>query len=345
MKSIHPNIIRQVFILLLIGILGGLVFRQMAPYFSGVLGAITLYVLLRKPMAGLVGRGWNKHVASGLLMIASFLAILLPLAGAIMMLRDRIGKAIENSEEMVGAVKDRLDKWGQQTGLDLSSQFDSTSISGWVSDKMQGLAGDTFTEVIAISVMYFLLYYMLINPQKLRNSLIRYIPASKHNLEEIGCETREMVRANAIGIPLVAVAQGVVSLIGFLIFGVENAFFWAVVVTIGSMIPFVGNFLGTIPVFILSLSSGNTFQAWGVLIYGIVIVGTTDNIIRMYALNKIDNVHPLITLVGVLVGIPLFGFIGLIFGPLLISLFLLVVKIYRKEYFGEEEKKKVASDK
>ena len=133
-----------------------------------------------------------------------------------------------------------------------------------------------------------------------------------------------------------ALAQGVVALIGFLIFGIENPFFWALMVTIGSMIPFVGNFLGTLPVFILSLSNGQTFQAWGILIYGIVVVGLTDNIIRLYVLKKLDDVHPLITLIGVIVGIPLFGFIGLVFGPLLINLFLVIVRIYKREY-GKED--------
>ena len=101
------------------------------------------------------------------------------------------------------------------------------------------------------------------------------------------------------------------------------------------MIPFIGNLLGTLPVFILALSDGNTFQAWGVLLYGVIVVGTTDNIIRLYVLKKMDNVHPLITLIGVIIGIPLFGFIGLVFGPLLISLFLLIVRIYKQEFAKE----------
>ncbi len=166
---------------------------------------------------------------------------------------------------------------------------------------------------------------------------MEYIPISKDNLKILGKETREMVRANAIGIPLVAIAQGIVALIGFLIFGIESPFFWAIIVTIGSMIPFVGNLLGTIPVFILTISNGDTFQAWGILIYGIVVVGSTDNLIRLYVLQKLDNVHPLITLIGVIVGIPLFGFIGLIFGPLLVSLSLIIVRIYKKEYAPNEK--------
>jgi predicted PurR-regulated permease PerM len=85
------------------------------------------------------------------------------------------------------------------------------------------------------------------------------------------------------------------------------------------------------------MSSGDVFGAWGILIYGIVVVGSTDNIIRLFILQKLDNVHPLITLIGVIVGIPLFGFIGLIFGPLLVSLSLIIVRIYKKEYASDRK--------
>ncbi|MGB0789579.1 MAG: AI-2E family transporter, partial [Marinirhabdus sp.] len=152
------------------------------------------------------------------------------------------------------------------------------------------------------------------------------------NLKKIGKESHAMVRSNALGIPLVAVAQGIVALIGFMVFGIDSPLFWFVIVTVGSMIPFIGTLMGIIPVFLLSLSTGDNFQAYGILLYGLVVVGATDNLIRLYVLKKLDNVHPLITLVGVIVGVPLFGFIGLIFGPLLISLFLIVVKIYKTEY-------------
>ena len=332
MKTIDPKIIRQLFVLLLIVLIGGLIFKEMAPYFSGVLGAITLYVLLKKPMAKLVNKGWKPDLAAGLLMFASVIIILIPVSGAVLMLGNKVSQAVNNSEKVTKAVKEQLQNVEQYVGYDLSSEIDVSAVSGWLSDNLQGFAGSTFTSVIAIGIMYFFLYFMLTNRKELRESLYEYIPISTNNLETIGSKIRRMVRANALGIPLVAIAQGVVALIGFLIFGIQNPFFWAVIVAIGSMIPFVGNMLGTLPVFILTLSAGDTFQAWGILIYGIVIVGSTDNIIRLYILRKLDDVHPLITLVGVLIGIPLFGFIGLIFGPLFVSLFLIIVQIYKQEY-------------
>lgn len=337
MKKIHPDLIRQIFVLLLILLIGGLIVMEMAPYLSGVLGTITMYVVLMKPMKWLVDKGWNPKWAVGLLMLASFVIILLPVTGAILMLGNKIGKAVKNSKRVVSALKTHLQDLESYLGLQITPDIDASAVTEWLSKNLEGLAGGTFNTFIAISIMYFLLYYMMTNHKKLRESLFKYIPMSNTNLEVIGSEVRDIVRANALGIPLVALAQGIVALIGFLIFGIENPFFWAAIVAIGSMIPFVGNFLGTIPVFILALSNGNTFQAWGILLYGVVVVGATDNIIRLYVLKKLDNVHPLITLIGVIVGIPLFGFIGLIFGPLLVNLFLVVVYIYRRQYGKEDE--------
>jgi len=338
MKPIEPNIIRQLFTILLILLLGGLIFQAILPYLSGVLGAITFYVLLRKPMAKLVKKGWHPNLAASVLLVVSFVCILLPVSGIVFMLGAKIGNAVKNYEKVVAAMKSELGKWESYIGYDLSSEIDVGAISTWLSKNLQGFAGGTFTMFIAIGIMYFMLYYMLTNRSELKESLFKYIPIGKENLKVIGEEIRAMVRSNALGIPLVALAQGLVALLGFFIFGVNSPFFWAVIVTIGSMVPFVGSFLGIIPVFILTLSEGSTFQAWGILLYGIIVVGATDNLFRLFILKKLDNVHPLITLIGVIVGVPIFGFIGLIFGPLLISLFLIIVRMYKKEYATDHQK-------
>lgn len=332
MTQINPKIIRQIFSLLLIIMLGGLIFQAILPYFSGILGAITIYVLLRAPMAKLVSKGWPPNLAAVVLLIGSFICILLPVSGIVLMLGNKVENAINNSEKVISAVETQLTTLENKFGYDFTSQIDASGVSTWLSKNLQGFAGGTVNIFIAVAIMYFMLFYMLTNRRQLRESLFDYIPISKENLKIIGGEVRAMVRSNALGIPLVALAQGIVSLIGFLIFGVQAPFFWAVIVTIGSMIPFIGSLLGVVPVFILSLSEGNTFQAWGILLYGLIVVGATDNLFRLFVLKKLDNVHPLITLIGVIVGVPIFGFIGLIFGPILISLFLITVRMYKKEY-------------
>lgn len=331
-KHISQHIIQQIFVLLLIIIIGGLIFIELLPYFSGVLGAITIYVLMRGWMLRLVRKGWNPNLAATLLMVVSFVGVLLPVSGVILLLGNKIGNAVQNSEKVITALKGQLSQLESEFNFDLASQIDVGAISSWLTANLQRIAGSTFNIFIAIGLMYFILFYMFTNRRLVKKSVGSYIPISKTNLKVIGKEIQVMVRSNALGIPLVAIAQGVIALIGFLIFGVQDPFFWFVIVTIGSMIPFVGTLIGILPVFILELSTGNTFSAWGILLYGLIVVGSTDNIIRLYVLKKLDNVHPLITLIGVIVGVPLFGFIGLIFGPLLISLFLVVVNIYKKEY-------------
>jgi predicted PurR-regulated permease PerM len=338
---IAPKTIRQVFVLLLILIVGVLIFKEMMPYLSGVLGAITLYVLLRRSMVFLVQKKWSPGFAATFLMLISFVCILLPVAGLLMLLGNKIGDAVTNLEQVTLALKNLFGKIENKYGFDFAQKINVSEVSVWVTDNLEGFAGGTFNIFIAIGIMYFILYYMLTNRLELKKSLYEYIPISDNNLKIIGEESQAMVRSNAIGIPLVAIAQGIIALIGFLIFDINDPFFWFIIVTVGSMIPFVGTLIGILPLFILTLSSGDRFSAWGILLYGIFVVGSTDNIIRLFILKKLDNVHPLITLIGVIVGVPLFGFIGLIFGPLLISLFLVIVRIYRKEFGAQKADGKV----
>ena len=212
----------------------------MALYLSGVLGAITLFVLLRKWQAALVKRKWHPSLAAGLLMLGSFLTILVPIAGLTLLLISKISQAVANSGKVVEIVKDSIADVEKKFGLEVASSIDTGAITQWVSTNLQSLAGSTFNIGIAIAIMYFMLYYMLTNRRTFRETLTEYIPLSKENLEMIGKDSVDLVKSNAIGIPLVAVLQGIVALIGFLLLGVDDPFFWFAIVTVGSMIPFVG---------------------------------------------------------------------------------------------------------
>lgn len=337
MDRLKPSLVRQLFVLLLILFLTVLIFKEILPYLSGVLGAITLYVLLKNWMKKLVKRGWKPPLAAALLMTVSFVGILIPVSTIAFMLTNKIGKAVANSEKVLSALKKQMDTAETYLGYDISSSIDTSAVTNWVSSNLQSFAGGTFNAFIAIGIMYFMLYYMLTNRQSLRGSMMEYIPLGQDNLRIIGEESNELVKSNALGIPLVAIVQGIIALIGFLIFGVPDPFFWFVITAIGSMIPFIGTAIGILPAAILLFAQGSDWQAIAILIYGFVVVGSTDNIIRLYVLERLASVHPLITLFGVIVGVPLFGFIGLIFGPLLISLFLLILKIYKKEYGNAQD--------
>ncbi|HET8886842.1 MAG TPA: AI-2E family transporter [Salinimicrobium sp.] len=332
MEKLKPELVSQLFVLLLIGFLLVLIFKEMAPYLSGVLGAITLYVILKNSMSKLANKGWNKDLAAGLLMLASFVGILVPILAIVLLLSSKVSVVVENSDKVLSAIKQELDEVEYYLNYDLSGSIDSRSITTWISSNLQDLVGGTFNAFIAIGIMYFMLYFMLVHRKQFKKLMLDYIPMERVDLQRIGKESDKLVKATALGIPLVAIIQGIIALIGYLIFDAPNPFFWFAITTIGSVVPFIGAALGFIPLAILMITQGQNWQGIAILIYGMAVVGVTDNLVRLYILRRLDNVHPLITLFGVIVGVPLFGFIGLIFGPLLISLFLLIIKIYKKEY-------------
>ena len=109
------------------------------------------------------------------------------------------------------------------------------------------------------------------------------------------------------------------------------------------MLPIVGAALAYVPLAIIFFVGGETWRGVAMLLFGFGIIGTVDNIFRFWLQKKIGDVHPLITVFGVILGLKLFGFVGLIFGPLLISVFILLIRIYRLEFSGRTSNPQDAS--
>ncbi|MAC95928.1 MAG: AI-2E family transporter [Flavobacteriales bacterium] len=335
MKGIHQDIIRQLFTLILIIGLGLLIFWKLLPFMSGLLGAVTIYIVSKKSMRKLVERGWKKSLAAALIMIISFVGILVPIGLVVLMLSTKVRSALDKTEQVIAVLKEELSIIEERFNIELFSSFNSKEVVNWVSQNAPSVVGNTFNLFITLSILYFLLYYMLVHRNSFIQAIYRYFPMRSENIQTISDEVNNVVKSNAIGIPLIAIIQGFVALIGFFIFGVPNPWFWFVITAVGSMIPLVGTAIGIVPVTIIMFVTEHHFQGIGIMLYGMLVVGSTDNLFRMIVQKRLADIHPLITLIGVVIGVPLFGFIGLIFGPLLISLFLLMLKIYRDEFVQE----------
>jgi predicted PurR-regulated permease PerM len=132
------------------------------------------------------------------------------------------------------------------------------------------------------------------------------------------------------------VIQGLVGALGYGIFGVKEFGLWGFITGVCSIIPVIGTGLVWIPLTVYLFSVGNNLQGFGLAMYSIIVLSNIDYIARITILKKIGDVHPLITILGVIVGLSMFGFLGVIFGPLLISYFILLVKIYRNEFNSTE---------
>ena len=182
------------------------------------------------------------------------------------------------------------------------------------------------------AIMFFLLYFLLINGRKMEKFLDGFIPLKEENIDLLGLETKSMIRANAIGIPVLAIIQGIIATLGYWIFGVEDYGLWGFLTGIFSMVPIVGTAVIWVPLTAYLFAVDKTGNAVGLLIYALVLITNIDYVARLSLLKKFMDVHPLITVFGVIVGIGLFGFWGVIFGPLLISYFIILIRIYMNEF-------------
>jgi predicted PurR-regulated permease PerM len=275
---------------------------------------------------------WKKGATAAFLMFLSFLVILLPIFVIVNMLSSKISFALEHSHQVLAALQQYIQKIETQYKIHILTDANVEKITNWGSATIPKILGATFDTLTGIVIMYFILYFMLVDGRKMESSFYDWVPVKDENILLLRKELNNMVYANAIGIPLIAIIQGIFGLIGYLIIGVDQPWFWFVLTCLASMVPVFGAAMAYIPVGLLFFANGHPARGVIMLAYGFGVIGTVDNLFRFWALRKIGDVHPLITGFGVIIGVSLFGFIGLIFGPILISVFLVFIKIYANEF-------------
>lgn len=331
--QIPNNAVRQVLILGTILFLGIVLFRHLQSFLPAFLGAYTLYVLLRKWMFIMEGRKkMNRGLSAAILMLLSFLIILLPCFIVVDMLTKKISFAMQHSSEVLSSIENFIRKFEEKYKIGILTDQNMDKLATWGQETLPKLLGATINTLTTIIITYFILYFMLVDGRKMESGFYEWVPLKDENTLLLRRDLNNLVFSNAVGIPLIALAQGVVGLIGYLILGVDQPWFWFVITSIAAMLPVLGAAIGYIPVSLLLFANGDTGKGIIMLIYGLAVIGTVDNLFRFWLQKRMGDVHPLITGFGVLIGVPLFGFIGLIFGPILISLFLVLIKIYANEF-------------
>jgi Predicted permease len=340
-NTLDQNILRQVlFILLIIG-LGLLLVYELSFFIPAVLGSLTLYILLRHRMHYLTEvRKWSKIKAAWLLMVLSFLVILLPFGILANLLTNKIVYAVEHSTQILDSLKKFLEQMKVRFGFAIADTNTIDQIGPLIRKIIPQILSITVNTISIIGIMYFVLYFMLIYSRTLEDKLYEYIPLKDSNVDLIANDIDTTVRASAIGIPLIALIQGVVGLIGYLFIGVQDPFLWFAITCVTAMLPVVGAALAYVPIAVIFFAQGKNLQGLIMLIYGFGVIGLVDNLFRFILNKKLGNIHPLITVFGVIAGISMFGFIGLIFGPMLLSLFIVLLKVYSNEFFSKKRETK-----
>jgi predicted PurR-regulated permease PerM len=266
-----------------------------------------------------------------MLIFISFFIILIPVFTTISMVVPKITLLFTNGSVTMEALKKADAKIQNLTGFKLLNAENL--------DNLQSRAGTFITDFLSqsmsiltdIVLMYLFLYYFLVNTGKLEEYLEDSIPLSEDKMDKFANELEAQTRSNAVGIPLLALCQGIVAALGYWIFGIPEPVFWGIMTGFFSLLPMIGSALIWVPAGIYQLSAGSTWQGIGILLFGALIIGLIDNVFRFVFQKKFADIHPLITVFGVIVGLQLFGLVGLIFGPLLISYFLILLKIVQEE--------------
>lgn len=332
-NTIDNNLLRQIFFIAIIIFLGIVLFRELWFFLSAFLGSVTFYIIMRERMFYLTEKkGWRRSTAAWVLMLLSFFVILMPIGLLGNIIYGKISYVVTHSSELLNALKITVAEIKEKIGYQLVNPNAINQLGPYIAQLLPKILGVTLNTITLIASMYFILYFMLVNGREMEEALYEYIPLKDGNVELIGKEVKVMVISNTIGIPLIALIQGIVGLIGYLIIGVSEPFLWFVATSIAAMMPVVGAALIYVPLTIMLFAQGFTGKGIAMAFWGFGLIGLVDNVFRLMLNKKLGNIHPLITIFGVLVGIHLFGFIGLIFGPLLISMFILLLRIYSSEF-------------
>lgn len=332
------NQIKQVMILVILILMVFLSVRELYVFFPGLLGALTLYIISRNSYLQLVyHRKWNKSGTALLYLLVYFLLLALLVWFTFVLVEKQVHPFLNDPVNTLNQVKEAIDKAQSKTGFSIISGDTLVSLQQRISGFLPSLVNDTANLITNLAILLFLLYYMLVDGKKIETYLSQILPLKHNNIDLLAAETKRLVKASALGIPLICIIQGVTATIGYFLFGLHNIVLWGFLTGVLAFFPVVGTMIVWVPLVVFMYASGDNWNATGLLLYSVIVTGNVDYLARISILKKLGQVHPVVTVLGVIVGLGLFGFIGLIFGPLLVNYIILLFRIYCNEFILEKK--------
>jgi predicted PurR-regulated permease PerM len=327
------NRIKQVLLLASLILLIWIAIKELFFCMPGLLGAVTLYILSRASYFQLVyKKKWKKGRAAGLFLIYYLLLLGIPIYLAITLISPKINAVLNDPGATIDSIKQAVLQVQDKIGIEITTQEALSNSLNKITAFLPSLLNSTANLLTNLIIMLFFLYYMLYYGSEMEKTLFRIIPLKATNTTMLAAETKKLVKANALSIPLISIIQGLTATLGYFIFGVHEWALWGFLTGVFAFFPVVGTMIVWIPLVIYTYTTGNSGMAIGLALYSIIVTGNVDYISRITIMKRLGNVHPVITVLGVLVGLGLFGFIGLIFGPLLVNYIIVLFKIYMNEF-------------
>lgn len=328
---ISPSrVVRQRVAIIVILAVGASVLVLVAPYLGGLLLALVLHVLV-EPVYLRLRRSLSSGAASAVVIIGIIVLLLAPTAWLLTLVVSQVPGAVRSVQDTGLLSTLETLRVGQ---IDIGARVGEIggAAAGWVAARATALLGGAASTLLDFIIALFAVYYLLHSGGSVWRHVRPYIPFSEQHADELLDQFRSATRSTLLGSVLIAVMQG--ALVGFAFWfgGLPSAPFWGVVATVASVIPLVGSTLVWMPGVVVLGLSGRYGAAIAVLAFCGIVVSSVDNFVRPIVSQRISAVHPMVTLIGALAGMRVFGLLGLLLGPLLISYFFVLLRMYREEY-------------
>jgi len=190
-------------------------------------------------------------------------------------------------------------------------------------------------------IMLFTTFYLFLDGKYLVHRLSDALPLKADYKTKLFRKFEDVIYATSYGVIVTAMIQGTIGALGLWFFGVSSPILWGLVMIIAAMIPFVGPAFIWFPAALAKILAGDTFNGFGWLIYGLLVVSTIDNVVRPKIIGSRGGLHPVLVLLGVLGGLKVFGLIGVVFGPLILAVTLVFLEFYLSEKHDTKTVKKL----
>ncbi len=305
------------------------------PFSSGLIGAPVLYVVFA-PVHRRLTRWLRPSLAAGVVVLLAIVLVVAPTASILGLVATEAQDMATNVIQSPLVARIRAVRVGPyQVGAQLEAL--GTSLVSWAGSSALGVIGTATRLGIQLTITFFGLFYLLIAPDHAWRAVRPYIPFSAASAEMLRVRFKDVTVSTLIGTGLTAVVQGALVGVAFWTTGLSNALFWSVVTVIFAILPVVGSGLVWGPGVAALAIEGHYGAAVGLALWGVLVVGQVDNVIRPFVFRRWAQIHPFITIIGAFAGIRYFGLLGLLIGPLAISYFFELIRMYRVEYLEEEE--------
>ncbi|MBS1500577.1 MAG: AI-2E family transporter [Bacteroidetes bacterium] len=321
---------RNNIVLICIIILGCFLLYAVSGFINSILGAIVLFTIFRPMYCDLVDKkNWNRTISALIIMLISLIVIIIPMLFLCIMVVNKLSGLNSSSFP--------IQDWIYRIDIFASHHLGQPKLAEDTLQKLGAYATQLFPSIISgignilltLLVMYFLLFFMLTQKDAFEAGVLKYAPFREQHALRFSEALRNATYSNVLGQGIIALTQGTLLALGFFVFGLPDPVFWGAIGAFISFLPVVGAPTLTIPAAIILMATDHVLKGVLLLAYGLLFIGNIDNVLRMIINKRVANTHPIISVMGVFIGLPLFGILGLVFGPLLLSYFLLLIEIYQ----------------